>query len=60
MKNSDLTKSDFVTDKMDVNLDMFGPLVMHYIGWHIDDTNFVTIDYSCFGGGETRLNEKIT
>lgn len=50
MKDTNLPKRNLLPNKVDVNLDVFGPFVLYWIGRHVDGADVVTIDNS--GGGE--------
>jgi hypothetical protein len=44
MKNTDIPNSDLVANKVKINLNMLGTLVLHRVRGHVDGTNIVTID----------------
>jgi hypothetical protein len=46
MEDSGFTKSDTVTDKMKVNLNMLCPLMLYRIGAQIHGADIITIHYS--------------
>ena len=49
MENSYLTSSNHVTDKVNVDLNMFGPLMLNWIGREVYGTNVVTVNKGCSG-----------
>jgi hypothetical protein len=60
MKNTNITKSHFVTDEVKVNLDMLGTLVLDGVWRHINNTDIVTI-YQCGPAqGSVQLRAKLT
>jgi hypothetical protein len=44
MKNTNLSESHLLTDKMNVDLYVFRATVLNGITCHVDDTHIVTID----------------
>ena len=44
MKNTQCSDSHTVPDKMQVNFNMFGALMLHWIGREIDYTDIVIVD----------------
>jgi hypothetical protein len=43
MKDPSFSKSHFVPNKMKINLNMFGPLVLNRVAGHVHGTDVVTI-----------------
>ena len=60
MKNTNLTSSNHVTDKMYINLNMFGPLMLNRVGRQIDGTNIITVDNSGSRKRRVQLTKKVT
>jgi hypothetical protein len=50
VKNAKVTQSHTLTNKMKVNLHMFGVLVLNRVGGHVDSTDVVTVNQ----GGATQ------
>jgi hypothetical protein len=46
MKNSNVTEGNLLSNKMEVDLNMLRPLMLHRIAGEIDSTDVVTIDQS--------------
>ena len=44
MKNADLTKGNALTNKVQIDLHMLGPLMLNRIGGEIDCTDVVTVN----------------
>ena len=44
MKNTNVTESHELTNKVKVNLDMFGALMLDGVGRHVNSTDVVTIN----------------
>ena len=44
MKNSNSTKSNMFLNKMEINLDVFSPLMLDWVGGHVDGADVVTGD----------------
>jgi len=44
MKNSNSTKSNMFPNKMEINLDVFSPLMLDWVGRHVDGADVVTVD----------------
>jgi hypothetical protein len=46
MKNSNVTKGNLLSNKMEVDLNMLRPLMLHRIAGEIDGTEVIAIDQS--------------
>jgi hypothetical protein len=46
MKNTDIPNGDLVANKVKINLNMLGTLVLNRIRGHVEGTNIVTIDHA--------------
>jgi len=46
MENSNVTKGNLLSNKMEIDLNMLRPLMLHRIAGEIDSTNVVTVDQS--------------
>ena len=44
MKKSNLSLADFLPNKMYVNFNMFGPLVLNWVAGQINSANVVTVN----------------
>ena len=49
MKNMNVTHSNFVTDEMDVNLNVFSPLVSNHVSGKLNGVHVVTTNNGSFG-----------
>jgi hypothetical protein len=56
MQHTDFSKSDSLTNKVKIYLDMFGTLVLDWIGGEINSTDVVTID----DGSSAKRTAKLT
>jgi hypothetical protein len=52
MKYTSFTEGNSITNKVEINLDMLGPLVLNRIGGHIHGTDIIAIDH---GGTSGRM-----
>lgn len=59
MKSTHLTCGYFVSDKVQINLHMLCTLMMDRVGWHIHNTNVITVNNSSFGRHIVKLEKKI-
>jgi hypothetical protein len=55
MKNSNMTEGDLLSNKMEIDLNMLRPLMLHRIVGEIYSTDIVTIDQ----GGTARWMAKL-
>jgi hypothetical protein len=60
MKYTDITNSNTLPNKMEINLDMLGALMLDGVGGHVDRADVVTIDQSGFAKWRMKLKEKLT
>lgn len=60
MENTNLTNSNHVTDKIHINLNMFGSLMLNRVGRQIDGTNIITVDKSGSRKRKMQLTKKVT
>ena len=44
MKNTDSTKSDTLTDEVEVDFHVLGALVLNWVGGEVDGADIVTVD----------------
>jgi hypothetical protein len=44
MENSNVTKGNLLSNKMEIDLNMLRPLMLHRIAGEIDGTDVITID----------------
>jgi hypothetical protein len=55
MKDSNVTEGDLLSNKVEIDLNMLRPLMLHWIAGEIYSTNVVTIDQ----GGTARRVAKL-
>jgi hypothetical protein len=55
MKYSNMTEGDLLSNKMEIDLNMLRPLMLHWIAGEIYDTDVVTI----YQGGTTKWVAKL-
>jgi hypothetical protein len=60
MKNSDITKSNTFADKVKVNLNVFGTMVLDWIRRHVDGADVVAIHQGGLGQGGVQLIQEVT
>jgi hypothetical protein len=60
MENSDITKSNMLADKVKVNLNVLGTLVLDWIRRHVDCANVVAIHQGGLGQGGVQLSQELT
>jgi hypothetical protein len=60
MKYTDITNSNTLPNKMEINLDMLGALMLDGVGGHVDSADVVTVDQSGFAKWRMKLQEKLT
>jgi hypothetical protein len=60
MNHFGLAKSNSVTNKMQVYLDMLRLLMLHRVCRHVGGTDVVTIDNSCFSSWMIQLEKKLS
>jgi hypothetical protein len=46
VENTNVTDSNALTDKVEINLNMLGALVLNRIGGEVDGTDVITVDQS--------------
>ena len=46
MKNAEMTNSNTLLNKVKIDLNVLGALMLNGVGTHVDSTNVVTIDQS--------------
>jgi hypothetical protein len=56
MQHTNFSKSNSLTNKVKINLNMFGTLVLDWIGGEVNSTDVVTID----DGGSAERAAKLT
>ena len=55
MKDTNFAQGNFVTNEMDVYLNVFRPSMLHGVSGHIDGRNIVTINHRRLGDGLMKL-----
>jgi hypothetical protein len=60
MKNTNNTKSNLFPDKMEVNLNVFSPLMLDWVGRHVDGANVVAINQCSTLQRGLQFAEKLT
>jgi hypothetical protein len=55
VENTDITKSDPFPNKMEINLHMFGALMLNRVLGHVDGADVVAVHKSCFAQGGVKL-----
>jgi hypothetical protein len=46
VENTNVTDSNALTDKVEINLNMLGALVLNGVGGEVDGTDVITVDQS--------------
>ena len=60
MKNSNITELDPLANKMNVQFDVFGALVMNWVGRHVYLRDIVAVGDGGFGDRALELAEQLT
>jgi hypothetical protein len=47
MKNTNFTEGHALANKVKINLNMFGALMLDVVGGHVDSTDVITINLGC-------------
>jgi hypothetical protein len=55
VENTNITKSDPFPNKMEINLHMFGALMLNRVLGHVDGADVVAVHKSCFAQGGVKL-----
>jgi hypothetical protein len=45
MENADFTKGDSFSDEVQINLDVFGSLMLNWVGGEVNGADIITVDY---------------
>jgi hypothetical protein len=53
------TDSDIIADEVQIDLDMLGPLVLHWVGGEVDRADVVAVDQRAPGEGTVKLGEEL-
>nr|GEW98917.1 hypothetical protein [Tanacetum cinerariifolium] len=59
MKNSNMTNGNHITDEINVDLNVFRPLMLNMIDRHINNTDIVTIDKVVVDRGECSSRRRL-
>jgi hypothetical protein len=60
VKNTKLAELDFLTDKMDVQLYMFGAAVVDWVRRHVHRRDVVTVHHRSFGNDDMELAQQLS
>ena len=60
MKNSKITNGNPLPDEVEINLNMFGALMLDWIGGHVDGTDVITIHQCGLAEGGVQLLQELT
>jgi hypothetical protein len=60
VEHPNLSQSNFLADKVDVDLDMLRATMMDGVGGHVDSTDIVTVDDCRRRNGCMKLLEQLT
>jgi hypothetical protein len=45
MENADFTKGDSFSDEVQINLDVFGSLMLNWVSGEVNGADIITVDY---------------
>jgi hypothetical protein len=54
------TGGDIIADEVEIDLDMLGLLVLHWVGGEVDRSDVVTVDQRAPGEGTVKLGEELS
>ena len=57
MKNAEMTNSNTLLNKVKIDLNVLGALMLNGVGTHVDSTNVVTIDQSVVAKWNVQLKK---
>jgi hypothetical protein len=60
MKNSNVTEGNLLSNKVEIDLNVLRPLMLHWITGEIDSTDIIAIDQSSTARGTLKLKEQLT
>jgi hypothetical protein len=60
VKNSNVTEGNLLTNKVDVQLDVLGALMMNGVGGEVDSQHVVAEDHRSLVNGTRELGQKLT
>jgi hypothetical protein len=58
MKNAEMTNSNTLPNKVKIDLNVLGALMLSGVGTHVDSTNVVTIDQSAAAKWNVQLKKQ--
>jgi hypothetical protein len=58
MKNAEMTNSNTLPNKVKIDLNVLGALMLSGVGTHVDSTNVVTIDQSAAANWNVQLKKQ--
>jgi hypothetical protein len=59
VENTDITKSNTFPNKMEINLHMFGTLMLNRVLGHVDGADVVAVHKSRFAQGSVKLRQQL-
>ena len=59
MEDPNSTSGDIIADEVEINLDMLGPLVLHWVGGEVDGADVVAVDEGGVLKGTVELVEEL-
>jgi hypothetical protein len=60
MKHAHLSKSNLLTDEVNVDLDVLSAVVVNGIGYHVDNSHVVTVDDRCRSNRHVEFLKKLS
>ena len=60
MEDPNSTGGDIIADEVQIDLDMLGPLVLHWVGGEVDRADVVAVDQRAPGEWTVKLDEELS
>jgi len=60
VKNTNITKSDSLPNKVEINFHVFSALMLDRVLGHVDGADIVAIAESCFAQGSVELSQQLS
>lgn len=60
VKNSNMAQRNSFPNEMNVNLDMFGPLMMNWVRGQVDGRDVAAVGYRCLGERTPEIKEQVS